>query len=713
MHDSAERPADPSCHPGTREAILDVLDRWSSEQPEDGTILWLHGCAGIGKSAIAQQFAASCHSRGQLGGSFFFRRGSASCGTWRNLLPTLAYQLTIAFPQLAPMIQRAVETDRLILGKGMRQQLEKFLVQPFRDAPSLGSRPILVIDGLDECDDRGTQTTLLRSLLDILRSGDSPLHILVCSRSEPHLREVFENPDNLDVCRGLGIQRDKSAYADIRQYFTQEFSRIYRIHSSRGVPLADEWPGRNIIEHLVKRSSGTFIYASTVLRYVDDEYSHPEERLEAVLTLDPASLTTLDDLYLQIIWPIPNKPMLIRVLHAILATRDLDPEEIDLALHMRRGTSRVVLRGLHAVLQVAPVRTIGLRKPVDLLHASFGDFLVDPQRSLSFCVSGEDLQSAFVHDIASALSSGSLQPLHFRTLTSAFVAALLSVPPSDNLFPVLRNVDVQHEVYCNSAIEPKFSDAYRIVKWLEGYSPRPLDLIMIWVDLFKLTFGFQLPIRLSPQTGEDYPPGSVSHQEYIQSPDLLSALRISTVLPPNTGVLSRRKVLDLLALKWDVFVPLLKVTGTGLVDLAAIHDFLKDPEKCGALFMPTDEILRLAAVHCIRRMWDITRTKDFFKFNLEWISILCRCKPDDVLRDALTDLDLAQLCSTLQLDEEYHLECHSDFMNPKCFGKFLEWMHTGDSDPPPQLIRSWEQQKKAVEECCARLQLGTVDSEDE
>ncbi|KAJ7614385.1 hypothetical protein FB45DRAFT_1064661 [Roridomyces roridus] len=414
MHDSAERPADPACHPGTRSAIFYQLEKWSFEQPSDSPILWLHGCAGIGKSAIAQQFAASCHERGQLGGSWFFKRGSVSRGTWKNLVPTLAYQLTVAFPQLGPRIQRAVETDRLVLGKAIHHQLEKLLVQPFRNAPPLASCPVLVIDGLDECEDRGTQTALIRALIDILRSGDSPLHFLVCSRSEPHLRELFEAPENSDVCRGLEIQRDDAAYSDIRRYLTEGFSRVQKIHTARGMLLDDGWPGENTIEHLVKKSSGTFIYASTVLRYVDDEYSHPAERLDAVLSLDPSSLTPLDDLYTQILSSIPNKPTLLRILLAIPETQYLDPEQMDIILRMRRGTSRAILRGLHAVVRVQPPRILGYQKPVQLLHTSFGDFLMDSQRSLSFCISGEDLLNTLVHDMARALLSGSLGSDNFQ-----------------------------------------------------------------------------------------------------------------------------------------------------------------------------------------------------------------------------------------------------------------------------------------------------------
>ncbi|KAJ7614373.1 hypothetical protein FB45DRAFT_717938, partial [Roridomyces roridus] len=187
------------------------------------------------------------------------------------------------------------------------------------------------------------------------------------------------------ICRCFQVRRDAYAYADISRYLTDEFKRIRRVHTGRGIILDDGWPGKATIQELVERSSGTFIYAATIARYVDDEYSHPDDRLGAVLSLDPSSTTPLDDLYSQILSEVTNRPVLLRVLHAIMETIDLDPEQIDIALQMRRGTSRITLRGLHSLLQLPPVRIFDHRiTPVKLLHASFGDFLVDVQRSSTF-----------------------------------------------------------------------------------------------------------------------------------------------------------------------------------------------------------------------------------------------------------------------------------------------------------------------------------------
>ncbi|KAJ7614386.1 hypothetical protein FB45DRAFT_1064662 [Roridomyces roridus] len=693
MHDSAERPPDPSCHPGTRSAILDQLDKWSFEQPSDSLILWLHGCAGIGKSAIAQQFAASCHDGGKLGGAFFFKRGSVSRGTWRNLLPTLAYQLAATFPQLGPRIQRAVETDRLVLGKAIHHQLEKLLVQPFRDVPPLASRPILVIDGLDECEDRGTQTALIRALIDVLHSGNAPLHILVCSRSEPHLRDIFEAPKSSDVCRGLEIRADDAALADIRRYLTEGFSRVQQIHTARGTLLDERWPGENTIEHLIEKSSGTFIYASTVLRCIDDEYSHPAERLDAVLSLDPSSLTPLDDLYTQILSSIPNKPTLLRVLHAVVKG-NFDAEQIDSILRMRQGTSRAVLRGLHAVVLVHPARILGYPKSVELLHASFGDFLVDSQRSLSFCISGEDLLNTLVHDMACALLSGSLEPINFGRISTAFMLRFWEVPPSDGLLPLFWSVNFQHEVFAQTPRWRSTDQAQTVISWLERFSPAPLDLIRTWGKFCTLALAFQSsPDGDSPR---DYP-ADLLHPQYFQSPDILSVLRIWNVLSERPGMLYSldiHGILDLLLLKWDVLVPLTKVSGADSVDIKAILRFLDDPDKCGPLYMPREEIRRFAVLQWIRRLKAAVLQRNFTAFHFAHAELL----------DALKDLDLAQACSIFKPDTEYHLHQHEHgLVQLRYLDAILEWIRAAPS-PPPDLIRSWEQQQKAVQQCYARLQ---------
>ncbi|KAJ7795664.1 hypothetical protein B0H14DRAFT_2620722 [Mycena olivaceomarginata] len=74
----------------------------------------------------------------------------------------------------------------------MLHQLWKLLAAPLKQVPSLAVRPIIVIDGLDEFEDRSVQVMLLKLLIDGLRNGGLPAWVLIASRSEPHLREVLQ-----------------------------------------------------------------------------------------------------------------------------------------------------------------------------------------------------------------------------------------------------------------------------------------------------------------------------------------------------------------------------------------------------------------------------------------------------------------------------------------------------------------------------------------
>jgi hypothetical protein len=62
LHNSGERFPEPACHPRTRTSILEELKLWSLVTDTESSLLWLHGSAGVGKSAIAQNFAGGCHT---------------------------------------------------------------------------------------------------------------------------------------------------------------------------------------------------------------------------------------------------------------------------------------------------------------------------------------------------------------------------------------------------------------------------------------------------------------------------------------------------------------------------------------------------------------------------------------------------------------------------------------------------------------------------
>ncbi|KAJ7816187.1 hypothetical protein B0H13DRAFT_1663534 [Mycena leptocephala] len=367
LHDSGERFPEPACHPGTRTRVLEELRAWSVDMSPESSIMWLHGAAGMGKSAIAQMFAGDCQEQGRLGASFF-RRGHPKRGMWNGVFTTLAYQLATSIPELLLPIQQAVESDKLVVGRAMTVQFQKLLSNPFQKTSSLQFMPVIVLDGLDECMDHKVQQQILHLFIIAIRDHHLPVRLLITSRPEPHLRETLESKDTFSICRHSELTADEFAYNDIRIYLWDDFSRIYHEFLGRGIDLGPSWPASTAVTHLIKKSSGIFIYAATVIRFIGDEYSHPAERLTAVLNLDPRSTAPLDDLYTEILSVVPPELTRLRVLHAIWqGTQDthvaMRPEHIESLFLLPPGSARLVLRALPPFTVLCPTDVHSIQCP--------------------------------------------------------------------------------------------------------------------------------------------------------------------------------------------------------------------------------------------------------------------------------------------------------------------------------------------------------------
>ncbi|KAF7335044.1 NACHT domain-containing protein [Mycena venus] len=310
LHDSAERYPQPRCHPETRTQILDGLKNWSSNTDPRSAVLWLHGPAGAGKSAIAQSFCQDLEAGHRLGASFFFKRGHSSRGTATKLFSTIAYQLALSKNpfDLRHIISRRIEDDPSILHRSLPGQLQKLIVEPCQQI-SPNPPPVIVIDGLDECDGTDIQQEILRSLGNAIRDKQLSLRFLIASRPELHIRDIFVGPC-LNCCHcPLNIEQ---SFNDVRKYLVDEFTRIHGDHHETMAAVPRPWPPAEVIHELVEKSSGYFIYASTVIKFIDDKDFRPTERLQVIMGIagpEPESQSpfgALDQLYTQILVNFPT-----------------------------------------------------------------------------------------------------------------------------------------------------------------------------------------------------------------------------------------------------------------------------------------------------------------------------------------------------------------------------------------------------------------------
>ncbi|RXW18145.1 hypothetical protein EST38_g7698, partial [Candolleomyces aberdarensis] len=159
MHDSDERYPPPICHPGTREVVLVRIKDWHGFQTRPGKpIMWVHAPAGYGKTAIAGTISKMLEEVenldfSPLGATFYFWRTFPERNSPARFIITIANQLAVSIPELAPHIENAVKGNPMIVRKALEVQLMKLIVEPFKALGELDDLPnrLVIVDGLDEC----------------------------------------------------------------------------------------------------------------------------------------------------------------------------------------------------------------------------------------------------------------------------------------------------------------------------------------------------------------------------------------------------------------------------------------------------------------------------------------------------------------------------------------------------------------------------------
>ncbi|KAJ6499568.1 hypothetical protein C8R47DRAFT_1211858 [Mycena vitilis] len=400
-YDAGEEFSTPRCHPETRTHMLKTLCDWALGDGAETAICWLHGPAGAGKSAIAQSLCRMLADKGRLGGTFFFKRGHASRGNASKLFRTISHQLSRCSEELKNAICGRIGNDRAIIDGSLSAQLQSLIIDPSRVSPTILT---IVIDGLDECEGDDFQQEILRSIGRALQYN-APLRFLIASRPEPNIEEVFREEPSLQGHKNVNVEQ---AFHDVRVYLRDEFERIRGAHRSM-VEVPNPWPANKDIENLVEKSSGYFIYAATVVKFVDDKDFYPLEQLELMMDLektgpwiDPSSpFAALDQLYTQILAAVPSRRQaeLPRILSAIAAKLDLSTTNIAQLLELDPVHVDLTLRRLHSVIKVPEDGNTA----ITVHHASFLDYLASSARSDRFHFS-DTLRQSLACDILKAAS---------------------------------------------------------------------------------------------------------------------------------------------------------------------------------------------------------------------------------------------------------------------------------------------------------------------
>jgi hypothetical protein len=246
--------------------------------------------------------------------------------------------------------------------------------------------------------------------------------------------------------------------------------------------VAKPWPSYSVLDNLVDKASGQFIYPATVLKFVGDPNYRPTDRLDIIASMpviSPSALATkplaaLDQLYSQILSMSSDKQRTLDILSAVMVMKESFSEMIFdwetfhvvllriveklLGLQPRDGS--YALRMLHSLVHISGQslmlddaevnNTLPEYRDEDEIrfhHKSFIDYLLDPSRSLEYYVDLEEMNTRLALACIGTMQTFSLQLTPSRIACCTFPLSF----PYNIVIPHAKCSDLE---LCNTLLDP-------------------------------------------------------------------------------------------------------------------------------------------------------------------------------------------------------------------------------------------------------------------
>ena len=287
-----------TCLANTRVELQHQIMEWAKNR--DGKhIFWLRGMAGTGKSTIARTVARSFADKGQLGASFFFKKGEGDRGNASRFFTTLAMDLMAHIPGLRPGIRRAIDAEPAIAEKALKDKFIKLILQPLSETKQTSLQNmefVVIIDALDECKREEDIRAILRLLEQTKDIKPASLRVFVTSRPELPIRLGFKQMSD-------GTYRDLILHEVARNTIERDITlfleyELVKIREQRSVDAS--WPEEGHIQTLVNMAVPLFVFAATVCRFLAEANGNPRRRLNDILKYDAEEISKQDVTYLPV-----------------------------------------------------------------------------------------------------------------------------------------------------------------------------------------------------------------------------------------------------------------------------------------------------------------------------------------------------------------------------------------------------------------------------
>ena len=394
------------CLEGTRVDILaDIIDWINKSEPNTPRVLWLHGQAGTGKSAIAHTIANWFKSLGALGSCFCFARDQQAERRHEKMFTTIAHDLADRDPTFKRIVAEVIPNDKaLSTTRDVKQQWQKFILEPIsKAAASMVERVVIVIDALDETGVDASRKHILSVLASTqVAQLPSSFRVLITSRPLPDITEALQDIPHI-TCKSMNDISIANAEHDIRLYVSDQLGRLMDRFSTEEISC------------LVRLADGLFEWARLACEFIKSHKAgfSAMERYEDLISISPGeSKGLLDEMYLTILRDIvESKPKALARFRSVMRQIVWTQEPLPLVSlnAMRRNFPDIDVSDVTAILNPMGALLSGIADvstPVRALHASFYDFLTNPARSMEFAIEMEDIHHQLAWSCVRVMQTG-------------------------------------------------------------------------------------------------------------------------------------------------------------------------------------------------------------------------------------------------------------------------------------------------------------------
>ncbi|MDX1388441.1 MAG: TIR domain-containing protein, partial [Acidobacteriota bacterium] len=230
--------------------LVDKVDRWLSSD-DASRVLWMLGKPGLGKTAFA---AYLCHKLASAWHVCVHDHEDKSDP--RRAVLSIAYQLATSLPEYHTRLVNKVTAEDV--QKAAPTLFDDLILAPLTvgEFPDPGRTHLVVIDAIDEAS-RRSGDDFAQLIANRARQLPRWLRLVVTSRPDPELEEAIR--DREPYVETFEIEADgASNRADLRAYVDRELEALgHRV-------------GDAVVDAVVERSEGIFLYASRVIQSLRD-----------------------------------------------------------------------------------------------------------------------------------------------------------------------------------------------------------------------------------------------------------------------------------------------------------------------------------------------------------------------------------------------------------------------------------------------------------